>query len=81
MLLVLRNDAIRIGLYQGHIESNMLNFRGGDVRALFDRLSAKGLQFEGNVIEEDDGSVGATMRDPDGNVIYFNTYPDETMPT
>ncbi len=27
--------------------------------------------------KEPDGSIGATVEDPDGNLIYFNTHPNE----
>lgn len=75
--LVLELNGARIALYQGHIPNNLLNFRGGKVFEIADYLKAKGLKMESDAVHENDGSDGATIHDPDGNVIYFNTHPDE----
>lgn len=74
---VMENEACRIALYQGHIEKNLLNFRGGDVYQIAERLKERGLEMAVDATPEPDGSVGAVIVDPDGNVIYFNTHPDE----
>ena len=66
-----------IALYQGHINQNLLNFRGGDVYAIAAELQEKGLKFKSDARIEQDGSAGAIIEDPDGNVIYFNTSPEE----
>ncbi len=67
----------RLGLYQGHIDGNMLNFRGGDVFRIAAFLKEQGLTLKSDARIEADGSAGATIEDPDGNVIYFNTAPGE----
>lgn len=77
--LLMTNDRLRIALCEGHINSNMINFRGGNVEMIVDQLQSKGIEIESGPTIEDDGSVGATVKDPDGNVIYFNTAPGETM--
>ncbi len=74
---VMENDSCRISLYQGHLEGNVLNFRGGDVQQIGDTLKARGLALKSDVESEPDGSLGCTLEDPDGNLIYFNTHPDE----
>ncbi len=74
---VMENDACRFSLYQGHLEGNVLNFRGGDVQQIGDTLKARGLTLKTEVESEPDGSMGCTLEDPDGNLIYFNTHPDE----
>jgi hypothetical protein len=66
-------------LYAGHIDSNLLNFRGGDVFAIAAELKKRGLEFSQDAYREADGSMGAIMKDPDGNVIYFNTFPEEQV--
>jgi catechol 2,3-dioxygenase-like lactoylglutathione lyase family enzyme len=66
-----------LGLYQGHIEGNLLNFRGGDVFAIARDLKARGFELKKEAEREADGSDGAWLEDPDGNLIYFNTHPDE----
>lgn len=66
-----------VGLYQGHIGSNLLNFRGGDVFAIAERLAAAGLKLKLGPEKEADGSNGLWLDDPDGHSIYFNTSPGE----
>jgi len=75
--LVMEHGNLRLGLFQGHIESNLLNFRGGDVFAIARQLEAQGLKLRTPAQVEPDSSAGATIADPDGNLIYFNTAPDE----
>lgn len=64
------NGNCAISLYKDDIDGNILNFRGGDVAQIAKEL---GIPSE----TESDGSIGAWITDPDGNVIYFNTAPDE----
>jgi catechol 2,3-dioxygenase-like lactoylglutathione lyase family enzyme len=66
----LKNDSYTISLYKDDINENLLNFRGGNIEAI-----ARELGIKSEV--ESDGSVGAWMTDPDGNVIYFNSMPGE----
>jgi catechol 2,3-dioxygenase-like lactoylglutathione lyase family enzyme len=68
-----------LGLYQGHIPTNLLNFRSGDVFAVAEVLKSRGLAFETDAHQEEDGSDGAEILDPDGNLIYFNTAPGEKI--
>jgi len=64
-------------VFEGHVVSNTLNFRGGDVFAIAAALKEQGLAMTSDAVTEDDGSDGAWIRDPDGNEIYFNTAPEE----
>ena len=66
-----------VALYRGCISKNILNFRGSDVFAVANALKESGLKFKRGPEIEEDGSAGAVIEDPDGNVIYFNTHPDE----
>lgn len=75
--VVMESELSVIGLYEGHIGQNMLNFRGGDIQKIADTLGSKGLKLKSDVKMEEDGSLGCTIEDPDGNLIYFNTHPDE----
>lgn len=68
----LSNGNCTISLYTDDIDRNVLNFRGGDVAKIASQL---GIGYE----LEQDGSLGAWTTDPDGNVIYFNTMPGETL--
>ncbi|MGI9285897.1 MAG: VOC family protein [Pseudomonadales bacterium] len=74
---VINDGENELHLFQGHISSNMLNFRGGDVFAIAEALKGQGLEMKSDATKESDGSDGAWIKDPDGNDIYFNTSPDE----
>lgn len=76
---VIKHHDCTLALYQGHIKSNMLNFRGGDVFKIATALKAQGLTFAEDARIEEDGSAGAVIHDPDGNLIYFNTAPGEEV--
>ncbi len=71
--LVLEKSGLRIGLYQGHIPENALTFFGGDVAAIAAHLTEAGYEMTSGPEKEADGSLGATVKDPDGNLIYFNS--------
>lgn len=74
---VLTHNNLILALYEGHLENNLLNFRGGDIQAIEQMVSARGLKFNKPAHLEADGSWSAEVIDPDGNVIYFNTFPEE----
>lgn len=74
---ILRDGENELHLFQGHIASNTLNFRGGDVFAIAADLKQRGLALKSDAEREGDGSDGAWIEDPDGNAIYFNTAPEE----
>ena len=71
--LVLELGAFRLGLYEGHIPQNMLTFQGGNVTTLTKELVARGVDLVSGPEREGDGTTGAVLRDPDGNLIYLNT--------
>jgi predicted lactoylglutathione lyase len=74
---VLQHNNMVLCLFQGHIEQNLINFRGGDVEEIYQEAVRRGLQFTKPAHRESDGSWSAEVRDPDGNCIYFNTFPEE----
>ena len=74
---VLRHNNMVLCLYQGHIDSNLINFRGGDVKEIYEKATERGVKFTKPAHIEHDNSWSAETVDPDGNVIYFNTYQDE----
>jgi lactoylglutathione lyase len=74
---ILEHSNLRLGLFQGHIESNLINFRGGDVFRIAETMKQRGIEFAQDAYREPDGSAGAICIDPDGNAIYFNTFPEE----
>ncbi|MEM7334210.1 MAG: VOC family protein [Chloroflexota bacterium] len=74
---VLLHNNMVLSLYQEHIERNLINFRGGDIKAIEKEATANGIEFSKPATRHDDNSWSAEILDPDGNVIFFNTYPDE----
>lgn len=78
-VIVLESGNCRIGLYEGHIAENLLNFRGGDIPALAERVRAEGLAFEKEPFAGPDGSMAALLRDPGGNAVYFVSHSDEAQ--
>lgn len=71
--LVVEHNGLRIGLYQGHIERNLITFHDGDVNGIAEGLAQAGVTFATGPEIEPDQSIGATIFDPDGNAIYLNT--------
>jgi hypothetical protein len=71
---VLQHNNMVLCIYQGHIENNLINFRGGDIDAIHKEAAARGLRFSKPAKKHPDGSWSAEVVDPDGNVIFFNTF-------
>jgi predicted lactoylglutathione lyase len=74
---VLQHNNMLLCLYEAHIDENLINFRGGDVADIAKTLRARGVALERDAELHEDGSWSAELRDPDGNSIFFNTFPDE----
>jgi len=74
---VLKHNNLILALYQGHIERNLINFRGGDIPVIVADAKEAGLSFTADALESPDGSTSAELIDPDGNRIFFNTFPFE----
>jgi len=70
---VLARGAVRVGLFHGFIKTNILNFRGADVAAVVRALErAKMEPYEVKFVDRK-GAGRASIRDPDGNVLFFDT--------
>ena len=74
---VLQHNNMVLCLFQGHIDVNLINFRGGDIEAIVSMATERGVKFTKSAHIENDGSWSAETVDPDGNVIYFNTFSEE----
>jgi catechol 2,3-dioxygenase-like lactoylglutathione lyase family enzyme len=84
--LILQNDGITIGLFQGMFEKNMLTFNPGwdkdasnldsftDVRDLQKTLKEQGIEFDSEADEGTEGPASFTITDPDGNPILFDQH-------
>ena len=74
---VMQHNNMALCLFQGHIDQNLINFRGGDIEEIVKDATERGLNFEKPAQLQEDGSWSAEVRDPDGNSVFFNTYPNE----
>lgn len=84
--LILRNGECVLGLFQGHIEQNMLTFNPGwgaeaepletfeDVRAIQARLKASGATIVNEADPDGTGPAYFTVSDPDGNQVFFDQH-------
>lgn len=73
----------RIGLFDSQFletGSVTLNFRGGNIGDIVAELASRGLPFEKQPTCNPDGSGSATIFDPDGFRIFFDSAPGETKP-
>ena len=72
----------RIGLFESKFMSTpfSLNFRGGHVNEIVSSLQEQGYGFEGQPKVRPDGSGSAHLHDPDGNLIFFDSAPNEVKP-
>ena len=79
----LTNGDISISL-MGFLSENWLNFRGGDIETIRARLQELDIEAPGKVETYfEDGSTGThwQSRDPEGNVVYFDTTEGEASKT
>lgn len=65
-----------LGLFEGHISENMINFRGGNIPGIHRMISELGIPTTINQLNSD-GSGDFFVYDPDGNCLYFDTTPEE----
>ena len=71
--LMMDNNGVKIGLFQGMFPQNVMSFNPSDVRAIQTALKADGVTF----LQEADGDNGpahATLLDPDGNAILLDQF-------
>lgn len=77
---VMTNGQLRLGLFEAQFMDDhtvSLNFRGGDIGPIVADLKARGHVFKKEKVIEGGGT--ASLRDPDGYSIFFDTMPGETM--
>lgn len=84
--LVLRNNGIVVGLFQGMFEGNLLTFNPGwdqhkqelasfqDVREIQAELDAKGIELALRTDPDGEGTGYLQLADPDGNVILIDQH-------
>ena len=71
--LMMNNNGVKIGLFQGMFPQNVMTFNPSDVRAIQSTLKAAGVNFLQEA-EGDSGPGHATLLDPDGNAILFDQF-------
>jgi catechol 2,3-dioxygenase-like lactoylglutathione lyase family enzyme len=83
---VLQNGTIKIGIFQGMFEANILTFNPGwdsngkpvakfkDVRDIQRDLEAKGLELKVRADEASTGPASFVLSDPDGNTILVDQH-------
>jgi catechol 2,3-dioxygenase-like lactoylglutathione lyase family enzyme len=84
--LIMKNESALIGLFQGMFEDNIITFNPGwdengnnvepfnDVREIQQHLKDKGIALESEVDTNTSGPASFIVKDPDGNVIYFDQH-------
>lgn len=86
--VILQNDGITIGLFQGMFEQNIMTFNPGwdanqqipenftDVRDLQAALIEKGIEIHTKADSDSTGPASFVLIDPDGNTILFDQHVD-----
>jgi lactoylglutathione lyase len=84
--IVLQNGAVRIGLFQGMFDKNIMTFNPGwnsdkqtltkfqDVRELQRTLKSRGVAMLIEADESTEGPAHFTLADPDGNQLMFDQH-------
>lgn len=84
--LIMKNDDVLIGLFQGMFEKTMLTFNPGwdqsagtlekfdDVRAIQHQLKGKGMTLTTEADETTTGPASFMVIDPDGNTLLFDQH-------
>ena len=77
--LVLRKEDCELGLFMGIIPANGMNFRGGNIAEIVTSLKGRDLAFKSEPFIKADGGGSAFLEDPDGNVLFFDSTPQEVL--
>ncbi|MEM6722267.1 MAG: VOC family protein [Bacteroidota bacterium] len=84
--LIMKNDQVVIGLFQGMFEGNMMTFNPGwtqeaqplesftDIRDIQKELKSKDFAFAQEADESTTGPTSFVITDPDGNVILMDQH-------
>ncbi|MHC4938703.1 MAG: VOC family protein [Planctomycetota bacterium] len=72
--IILRRAEVKIGLFQGTFDRNILTFNPPDVRAVQRELRENGLEFTLEADESSEGPAHAMLVDPDGNRILLDQH-------
>lgn len=67
---ILENESVKLGLFQGMFEGNILTFNPSDVKSIFEKLKNNGNTF----VQELNGGNVCMLQDPDGNMLMFEQH-------
>ncbi|WP_395340889.1 VOC family protein [Ningiella sp. W23] len=73
--LIMKNDAVLIGIFQDMFEHNIMTFNPSDARDIEQNLITKGVAIETKTKGES-GPTHFVLKDPDGNTIMFDQHSD-----
>ncbi|MGL5041799.1 MAG: VOC family protein [Culicoidibacterales bacterium] len=84
--IIMRNDNITIGLFEGMFDQNMMTFCPGwdknnqeladyeDIRILAQKFQQQGIEIIGDVNQTLSGPASFSIVDPDGNIILIDQH-------
>jgi len=68
---ILESKSVKIGLFQGMFDENILTFNPSNVLEIQNQLRLNGVQPEKEA-KESEGFISCILRDPDGNQIMLD---------
>jgi catechol 2,3-dioxygenase-like lactoylglutathione lyase family enzyme len=71
---ILEHEGVKIGLFQGMFDQNIMTFNPTDVRGIQKILKAAGVKLSLEADETTTGPAYITLEDPDGNQIMFDQF-------
>lgn len=71
--VMLEQGSVKIGLFQGMLEENILTWNPKDARAIQSHLKESGVPIEYEAIGFD-GPATVMLRDPDGNSVMLDQF-------
>lgn len=76
--LIMINGDVKIGLFEGMFENNIITFNPENARANYKILKEDGVTFsmESDSIHQEKGPCHFSISDPDGNQILFDQHTD-----
>ena len=81
---VVTNDDVRLGLFESKYMDGLpstVNFGGGDVFAITDELQQQDMSFAKGPTRVESGGCGATIFDPYGHKVFFDSTLNEVKQT
>lgn len=69
---ILEHESVKIGLFQGMFEKNILSFNPPDVRKIQQTLKKAGVKLSQEADESGSGPASIMLEDPDGNQMMFD---------